>query len=104
ESVMLSLLGGILGLFLARWGADAMISLTSPGSIHFSLDLRVLCFTGAVSLLTGVLFGLAPAFRATGFELTLLLKEGSGSTGPARSRLSKALITAQVALSMLLLI
>jgi predicted permease len=104
ESVVLSLLGGMLGLAFAYWGADAMMSLLSSGSIPVGLDLRVLGFTAAVSLLTGVLFGLAPAFRATRLELTPMLKEGSGSTGPARSRLSKALIVAQVALSLVLLI
>jgi predicted permease len=104
ESLMLSLLGGLLGLAFAYWGADAMMSLMSSGSIPVKLDWRVLGFTAAVSLLTGVLFGLAPAFRATRLELTPMLKEGSGSTGPARSRLSKALIVAQVALSLLLLI
>jgi predicted permease len=73
-----------------------------PPGIEPSLNWRVLLFTTGVSLATGVLFGLAPAWRATRHDLTLGLKHGRRSTG-AVSRLSKALVVAQVALSLLLL-
>ncbi len=71
--------------------------------IDLGLDWRVLCFTAVVSMLTGILFGLAPALRATRIELTPMLKDIPGSSGLVRSRLSKALVVAQVAMSLLLL-
>ena len=72
-------------------------------SVDLSLNWRVLAFTLAISLLTGVLFGLAPAWRATSLDLTTALKQSRRTTG-AVSRLSKGLIVAQVALSLLLLV
>ncbi|MGH9755522.1 MAG: ABC transporter permease, partial [Blastocatellia bacterium] len=109
ESVLLASLGGALGVIFAFWGRSALVALTDrdtgflPENITPSLNLRVLAFTIAVSLLTGVLFGLAPAWRATSFDLTMALKQGRRTTG-AVSRLSKGLIVAQVALSLLLLV
>jgi predicted permease len=104
ESVMLAVLGGALGLAFAYWGKDVVMALMSSGPVQLKLDWLVLGFTAAVSVFTGVLFGLAPAFRATRFELTTMLKQGGGSTGHLRSRLGKGLIVAQVALSLVLLI
>src|SRR5262249_3971238 len=74
-----------------------------PNEVAISLNWRVLAFTFAVSLLTGALFGLAPAWRATSQDLATSLKQSRRTTG-ALSRLSKALIDAQAALSLLLLV
>jgi len=91
------------------WAKNALVSLTSnetglvPSGVELSLNWRVLSFTLVVSLLTGVLFGLAPALRATSLDLASSLKQSRRTTG-AVSRLSKSLIVVQVALSLLLLI
>src|ERR1051325_1251084 len=109
ESVMLALLGGVVGVIFAVWAKNALVSLTSkdtglvPNGVDLSLNWRVLSFTLGVSLLTGVLFGLAPALRATSLDLASSLKQSRRTTG-AVSRLSKGLIVVQVALSLLLLI
>src|SRR5690348_7859600 len=86
ESVMLSALGGVLGIFFAYWGAETIVSFVSSNqtrALGFAtgIDTRVLAFTAAVSLLTGILFGLAPAFRGARVDLTPALKEGEGATG-----------------------
>jgi predicted permease len=109
ESVLLASLGGALGVLFAFWGKRALVALADrdtsflPANIELSLNWRVLAFTLIISLLTGILFGLAPAFRATRLDLTTALKQGRRSTG-AVSRLSQGLVVAQVALSLLLLI
>jgi len=113
ESVLLATLGGVVGLALAYWATSLLVAFMSSGREPIALsvhpDVRVLGFTAAVSVLTGVLFGLAPAFHGTRFDLTPVLKEnaGSGSMGAyrgARSGLGKALVVAQVAMSLLLLV
>jgi predicted permease len=109
ESVLLAALGGAVGVLFAFWGKRALLTLTDkdtgilPSGLDLSLNWRVLGFTLAVSLLTGVLFGLAPAWRATSQDLTTALKQSRRTTG-AVSRLSKGLIVTQVALSLLLLV
>jgi predicted permease len=107
ESVVLAVLGGGLGLLFAAWGRHALLALLIADWDEFAVDLRldwrVLGFTAIVSVLTGILFGLAPALRATRIELTPMLKANAGSGGPARSRLSKVLVVAQVAMSLVLL-
>jgi predicted permease len=109
ESVLLGAVGGVVGMLFAVWGKNVLAAMASrdtsflPPDIEPTLSWRVLLFTLAVSLLTGILFGLAPAWRATRHDLTLGLKQGRRATG-AVSRLSKGLIIAQVALSLLLLI
>ena len=109
ESVLLAALGGAVGVLFAFWGKSALLALTDkdtgilPSGVDLSLNWRVLAFTLAVSLLTGVLFGLAPAWRATRLDLATSLKQSRRTTG-AVSRLSKGLIVAQVALSLLLLV
>jgi predicted permease len=109
ESVLLATLGGAVGVLFAFWGKSALLALADkdtgilPNGVDLSLNWRVLVFTLAVSLLTGVLFGLAPAWRATSLDLTTALKQSRRTTG-AVSRLSKGLIVAQVALSLLLLV
>jgi predicted permease len=109
ESVLLSALGGAVGALFAFWGRNALVALTDndtgilPNGVDLSLNWRVLAFTFAVSLLTGVLFGLAPAWRATSPDLATALKQSRRTTG-AVSRLGKGLIVGQVALSLLLLV
>jgi predicted permease len=110
ESVLLSLAGGALGVLLAFWIKDGLMSVGDwggrfMGALDPRLDLRVLGFTTALSLLTGILFGLAPAWRATKVDLTPALKDSArGSSASTRSWLSKSLVVAQVALSLLLLV
>jgi len=109
ESVLLAGCGGTVGVLFAFWGKSVLLALTDkdarflPNGVDLSLNWRVLAFTLAVSLVTGVLFGLAPAWRATSLDLATSLKQ-SRRTMSAVSRLSKALIVAQVALSLLLLV
>ena len=115
ESVMLSVLGGALGILFAYWGAHAIISFVSsnqtrPLGFATGVDLRVLGFTVAVSLLTGILFGIAPTFRSTRVDLTPTLKEGEGSSGRSGHAggkwfsIGNALVVAQVALAMVVLV
>ena len=110
ESVVLSLIGGVLGILFASWIKDVFLTVESWGGEGMSalnprLDLRVLAFTFGLSLVTGILFGLAPAFRATRVDLTPSLKDTDrGSSSASRSLLSKSLVVAQVALSLLLLV
>jgi predicted permease len=110
ESVLLALLGGLLGLLFAFWGANYLVRFIpqngAPITLHFSPDLRVLSFTVAVSLLTGILFGLAPALRATRLNLGPVLKDDARGLGGgrSRSRLGRLLVVAQVAISLILLI
>jgi putative ABC transport system permease protein len=109
ESVVLSALGGLLGLIFAAWGTDLLVRLVPqniPRIADIQLDAMVLGFTILVSLVTGVLFGLAPAFQASRLDLQTALNEsGRGSTagGTMRHRLRSVLVIAEVALALLLL-
>jgi predicted permease len=109
ESLLLAALGGIVGVVFAFWGKSVLLTLTDketgllPSGVDLSLNWRVLVFTLTVTLLTGFLFGLAPAWRATSLDLATALKQGRGTTGTV-SRLSKGLLVLQVAVSFLLLI
>src|SRR5262245_31467401 len=109
ESMLLAFIGGALGLLLAWWGNGFLLALVGSGRdpviLKLTLGARVLGFTAAASLLAGVLFGLAPAWRATRVDLTPALKDSArGSGGGSRSGLGKTLVVVQVALSLLLLI
>ena len=107
ESLLLSGLGGALGIAFAGWGSRLLLRFLSTGRPLIRLDLapdwRVLAFTGAVSAATGILFGIAPAVRAAGFDLTPALKEG-GRAASSGQRFTKVLAIAQVAFSLVLLI
>ncbi len=109
ESLLLAFMGGMAGILFAFWGKSVLLTLTDretgllPNGVDLSLNWRVLIFTLAVSLLTGVLFGMAPAWRATSLDLTAALKQ-SRRTISGVSRLSKGLLVLQVALSSLLLV
>jgi predicted permease len=109
ESMLLAFIGGALGLLFALWGSGYLLALVGSGRnpviLTLTLDLRVLGFTTAVSLLAGVLFGLAPAWRSTRVDLTPALKDAArGSGAGTRLGLGKTLVVIQVALSLMLLI
>jgi len=108
ESLLLGLISGALGLMLALWGLDLLlkaIPIDIPFWMKFDLDGRVLGFTAACSLLTGFVFGTAPALEASNPDLNETLKEG-GRTGAAggRHRLRSLLVVAEIALSLVLLV
>jgi predicted permease len=108
--VLLSLVGGALGLLVASWSIDAMLGLfpadSGAASLSNSLDLRMLTFTFSASLFTALLSGLLPAARSTRLELASAIKEqGAGAgTAPGQVRLRKGLVTAQIAFTTLLLV
>jgi putative ABC transport system permease protein len=109
ESVLLALVGGAAGLLLAVWSMDLLRSLAAdnlPPTAVIGLDSNVLLFTLGLSLLTGLVFGLAPAIQASRADLNASLKEGArGQTGGAsRRRVRSALVVSEVALSLLLLV
>ncbi|MFZ0463711.1 MAG: ABC transporter permease [Candidatus Acidiferrales bacterium] len=115
ESVLLSVIGGGLGILFALWGTRAVISFFTSGAdrafgFNVGIDGRVLAFTLAASVLTGIVFGLAPAFRGTRVDLTPALKEGAGGSaaeGRAGGRwfsLGNGLVVAQVALAVVVLV
>jgi predicted permease len=107
ESVLLAGAGGALGLAFALWIKDGLLSVSSwgPRALETKLDWRVLGFTIALSLLTGIVFGLAPAWRGTRVDLTPALKDAARSSSAAsRSWLSRGLVVAQVALTLVLLV
>jgi predicted permease len=107
ESVLLAGLGGALGLVFAVWLKDGLLAVSDwgPRALEPKLDWRVLAFTLGLSLLTGIVFGLAPAWRATRVDLTPTLKDsGRSSSVATRSLLSRGLVVLQVALSLWLLI
>ncbi|HEU0178227.1 MAG TPA: ABC transporter permease [Blastocatellia bacterium] len=110
ESVLLSMLGGMAGLLLAGWGADLLMAFRPPFQIPVELDLqadwRVFVFMFGLSLLTGIVFGLTPALAASRPDVIASLKDetGAATTGGRTWRLRGALVVAQVALSLLLLI
>ena len=111
ESVLLALLGGGLGLALAAWSATALPSVL-PAEFQMlpmrsldtlPLDRRVFTFALLVSCLTGILFGLIPAFHTIRGDFTEPLKEGGRGTGAGRSRLRHALVASEVALALVVL-
>ena len=109
ESLLLSVLGAGGGLLFAVWGSPLLVRLLSKTGNELQLDvapdLRVLAFTIGVAILTGLLFGLAPALRATNILPNQMLKEHLRGmvAGTSRLNLGKALVTGQVALSLMLL-
>ena len=109
ESLLLSTVGGLIGLTIAIWGVRILVALLpkdTPRIEEIALDYRVVFFTIGVSLLTGLLFGLAPALQAAKSDLNESLKESSRGSGqsPARQRLRNALVVSEVALALVLLI
>jgi putative ABC transport system permease protein len=108
ESLLLSLLSGAFALLIAMWTTDllsaARPSLPFPIHLDLPLDIRVLGYTLALSLLTALLFGLAPALHATRRELVAVLREEASLRRHSRSLLRNGLLVGQVALSLVLLI
>jgi predicted permease len=110
ESVLLAMMGGALGLLLAKWGVGLLLSVLSYGYslVPFDLNpnLKVLAFTSGISALTGILFGLAPALSGTRVNLNPVLKgrHGGEGFGVLHRGLANSLVVAQVALSLALLI
>jgi predicted permease len=109
ESLLLASIGGSFGLALAAWGERLLLALSPsdlPRAVEVGIDGRVLLFTLAASMLSGIIFGLAPAWQATRTDLTAELKEGGrgGSAGKGQGRVRNALVVVEVALSLMLLI
>ena len=110
ESVLLAGLGALAGALFARWGSALLVRSLSSGQSQVSLDLavdgRVLAFTLIVAVATGVLFGLAPAWRSTRIDPQAALKSGGRgiAEGHTRFALGKALVVGQIALSLVLVI
>jgi putative ABC transport system permease protein len=110
ESVLLSSLGGMLGLLLAWWGTRALIALSPPSLLDLrdvKVNLPVLGFTLGVSLLTGLVFGLVPALEAARFNLSDALKESGKNIGGSSTRsyrLRNIFVVTQVALALILLV
>jgi putative ABC transport system permease protein len=109
ESVLLSLVGGVVGLLLAKWGMDLLLTLTPqdlPRMNNVSLDGRVLVFTATITLLTGGIFGLVPALQASKPNLTETMKDaGRGSTeGGRRQLIRSTLVVLEVASALVLLV
>ncbi|HSB11413.1 MAG TPA: ABC transporter permease [Blastocatellia bacterium] len=110
ESVLLALAGGALGAVLSVWGISVLVSI-APGNIprvkEVSLDKWVLGFTFLSSLLTGLVFGLAPSLAASRTDLNETLKEGgrgTAATSPHRALVRRVLVVAEIALSLVLLV
>jgi len=112
ESVLLSLGGGLLGLLLAYWGIGALVSLVPDGQINtlpflktLKIDTGILVFSFVLSLITGLVFGLAPAIQSSRLALNEVLKEGGrNSAGGAGTRLRSAFVVTEIALAVVLLV
>jgi len=108
ECLLLSFSGAVLGLLLARWGDATLLFFLS--SLHqqvffdFTLDARVLLFTAAAAMLTGLLFGVAPAFHGTAASLTSAIKASHAAAGGPRTQFRLWIVASQVALSLVLLV
>jgi putative ABC transport system permease protein len=107
ESVMLSVIGGTLGVLVAWWGTKALVTLSPPALIDLqrvTVNLPVLLFTLGLALITGLVFGLAPALEATRIDLHDSLKEGGKNVGGGGHRLRSGFVITQVALALVLLV
>lgn len=110
ESLLLAAAGAALGIVFARWSRDVLLALPlsgpgTPSTLEMPLDGRVLAFTVALAAVTALLFGLAPALRATRLDLVAEFQGGARQLGRGtRSRLSQGLMVLQIALSLVLLV
>ena len=107
ESLVLALTGGAFGLVVASWGTHAALAVlptTLPRAAEVGLDARVLIFTVAISLLTGILSGLVPALRTSRWHLSETLKEGGRGSSSERGRAQGVLVAVEMALALVLLI
>ena len=107
ESVMVALLGGALGILVAQFGVQGLLALAPPDTIprgqELGIDRVVLAFTLVVSTVTGIGFGLAPAFKATRRELRDTVTEGTRTHSPRRGIAQNALVVAEIGLAVVLL-
>ena len=107
ESIVLALIGGALAVPMAWWGSLVLVRMISTGDSRAPLivdpDWRIFAFTAAVSLLTGILFGLAPAVRSVRADPGPVMKEGTRQAGRSSHTLDRVLVVAQVALSVVLI-
>ncbi len=106
ESVLLAVVGGAAGLLIARWGLDALLALAPadlPRASGIHLDTTVLIFSFLLSVVTGVVFGVAPAWLAAHTDMNESLKQGSRGSTDARGRLRGALVVIEVAFALVLL-
>jgi predicted permease len=107
ESVLLACCGGILGLVIAKWAGRVLLTLLSGGNrinLELHLDARVLLFTAVICIVSGILFGLAPALRATCTDLLTALKQPSSGASGGKITAGKILVGGQVAMCLLLLV
>ncbi len=113
ESLLLALSGAALGILFAQWGTKLLVGLLSahgdPVFLNLTIDVRVLAFTAGIAIATGLLFGLAPAWRGTRVAPQEAMKENSrgvigGGAGRSRFAIGKVLVMGQVALSLVLLV
>ena len=109
ESVLVATAGCVMGLIAAHWGVSFLLSMLPlpepPAGLMFAADGRVVGFAVGVSVLSVLLFGLAPVWRATDVDLTSALRASQGVSAPTRTRrLGRMLVACQVALSVLLLV
>ena len=108
ESVLLSFVGGVAGVFLALWILKLLLALRPPIDFPLAMDVnvdwRVLLFSLAISIAAGVIFGLAPSLQATRPNITTALKDTAAQGGAARTRLRSVLVVAQIAISLVVLI
>ena len=107
ESTMLALVGGAGGLFIAAWGTSAALNALPtalPRKDEIHLDLRVLLFTVGLSLLTGIVSGVAPALKTSQWRFNETLKEGGRSASSARARAQGIFVIAEMAMALVLLI
>jgi putative ABC transport system permease protein len=109
ESCLLALIGGTFGVFLALWGVDLLLALSPKDLVRtqgVGVNFKVLGFAAAVSVITGIVFGVVPAFEASRPELNESLKEGgrSGASGARGNRMRSIFVIAQVAMALVLLI
>jgi macrolide transport system ATP-binding/permease protein len=108
ESVLLALVGGVIGWLVALWMVNLVSAFKPPTDFTLTIDLkvdwRVLLFSLIISFISGMIFGLVPALQTTRSDLVSILKDESAAAGHRRSRLRSALVIAQVALSLVLLV
>ena len=108
ESILLSFIGGAAGVFLALWILKILLALRPPIDFPLAIDIhvdwRVLVFSLGVSIVAGVIFGLAPSLQATRPNITTALKDTAAQGGAARTRLRSVLVVAQIAISLVVLI
>jgi len=108
ECVLLSFAGALLGILFARWGSALLVRYISTAHEHvfldLSVDIRVLGFTAAIAVLTGILFGVLPAFRSTRVSLSGAMKGRGDNEGHIRFRADKWIVASQVTLSLVLLV